>query len=139
MVLLLQAPLRRTYTAASSATLVSEKEQKKLLVLGYDVSGSRKFRNVFRPTKLLNVTEIHEISRQEMLQFDPDVVVMSGSSFRALLSPSRLTARQQEILALVSKGLTNREIAGVAGLHERVIKAEIAVLLSLLGASNRSE
>lgn len=72
---------------------------------------------------------------------------MSATSAIALGNPTdrrpahhlRLTPRQREILYLAAKGLSNREIAGLAGLSERIVKREISGLLSAFEASNRTE
>ncbi|WP_133407047.1 response regulator transcription factor [Parashewanella tropica] len=50
-----------------------------------------------------------------------------------------LTERQEEILNLVSKGLTNNEIAQLLGLSVNTIKTHISTVFNSLGASNRAE
>lgn len=50
-----------------------------------------------------------------------------------------LTPRQLEVLELVSKGLTNREIADVLGIALGTAKAHVAAVLSALDVSNRTE
>jgi DNA-binding NarL/FixJ family response regulator len=52
---------------------------------------------------------------------------------------SELTPRQLEVLALVARGLTNREICGVLDIAEGTVKAHVAAIFEALGASNRTE
>ncbi|MBW2242381.1 MAG: response regulator transcription factor [Deltaproteobacteria bacterium] len=51
----------------------------------------------------------------------------------------KLTPRQLEVLRLLAKGLTNREICSVLGIAEGTVKAHIAGLLDALDVSNRTE
>lgn len=50
-----------------------------------------------------------------------------------------LTARQLEILELMSKGLSNPDIARLLGLSQNTVKTHISNLLQTLGVSNRTE
>ena len=50
-----------------------------------------------------------------------------------------LTARQREVLALLAKGLSNREIAGVLGISASTVKTHVENLLRLLDVTNRAE
>lgn len=49
------------------------------------------------------------------------------------------TSRQLEVLALLSQGLPNKQIARVLGIAERTVKLHITALLALMGASNRTQ
>ena len=51
----------------------------------------------------------------------------------------RLTPRQREILDLLSKGLTNKEICGVLGIAEGTVKGHLAALFEILDVTNRTE
>lgn len=50
-----------------------------------------------------------------------------------------LTAREKEVLDLLSKGMTNREIAAELVITERTVKFHVSSILTKLGASNRTE
>jgi len=52
---------------------------------------------------------------------------------------AELTAREQEVLKLVVKGLTNKDIARVLGFTPRTAKAHVTNLLVKLGVSDRTE
>ncbi len=46
---------------------------------------------------------------------------------------------QKVMLKLIAKGLSNREIANVVRLSERVVKSEVSSLLALYDVTNRTE
>jgi TolB-like protein len=50
-----------------------------------------------------------------------------------------LTPRQYEILALISKGLSNREVCGLLGISGNTVKVHVASILRVLGVANRTE
>ena len=50
-----------------------------------------------------------------------------------------LTARQEEVLELLARGLTNREICGVLGIAEGTVKAPLASIFEALDVTNRTE
>lgn len=50
-----------------------------------------------------------------------------------------LSPRRLEVLQLIAKGLTNREIAGVLGISVYTVKAHVAHVLGLLDLTNRTE
>ncbi|MDX1649060.1 MAG: response regulator transcription factor [Myxococcota bacterium] len=50
-----------------------------------------------------------------------------------------LTPRQIEVLSLMARGLTNREICGVLAIAEGTVKAHIASIFETLDVSNRTE
>jgi len=50
-----------------------------------------------------------------------------------------LTSREHEVLRLVVKGLTNKDIAAVLGFTPRTAKAHVANLIAKLGVSDRTE
>ena len=60
-----------------------------------------------------------------------------NSSFHYPSSP--LTARELEVLTLIRKGLSNKQIAEQLFLAERTIKFHITSILSKLIANNRTE
>jgi DNA-binding NarL/FixJ family response regulator len=81
-------------------------------------------------------------------------LVRSGGVFvpqAALLAPegdvlerrrqrtSRLTERQLEVLSLMARGLTNREICGVLSIAENTVKTHVKAILEALEATNRTE
>lgn len=51
----------------------------------------------------------------------------------------RLTARQLEVLELVAKGLTNKEIGGVLSISPGTVKVHVAAVIAALDVTNRTE
>ncbi len=63
---------------------------------------------------------------------------MAGILVHDLSSQPRLTARQLQVLELVAKGRSNREIASLLDVSENGIKAHIARLLVKFSVPNRA-
>ncbi|RYH06737.1 helix-turn-helix transcriptional regulator [Tropicimonas sp. IMCC6043] len=70
---------------------------------------------------------------------EPDV--RAAKAVLRTLSPSAenpLTPRQTEVLGLVARGLTNREIAGELGLSERTVDRHVSDILTRIDAPTRA-
>jgi DNA-binding CsgD family transcriptional regulator len=53
--------------------------------------------------------------------------------------PGGLTRREQEIAALVARGLSNREIAAASHISERTVESHVQHILDKLGFTNRTQ
>jgi DNA-binding NarL/FixJ family response regulator len=53
--------------------------------------------------------------------------------------PERLTAREQEVLDLVTQGLSNAEIGAKLGTAVHTVKNQISSILNKMDAANRTE
>lgn len=58
---------------------------------------------------------------------------------RPAAPPERLTAREQEVLVLVARGLTNREIARALAISEKTASVHVSNLLGKLGLTSRTQ
>lgn len=54
-------------------------------------------------------------------------------------SPAALTGRETEVLGLLARGLSNRQIASELGLGLRTVESHVSAILSKLGLSSRTE
>jgi DNA-binding NarL/FixJ family response regulator len=52
---------------------------------------------------------------------------------------SDLTSREAEILTLITRGMSNKEIAESSGITEGTVKSHVNVILSKLGATHRTQ
>lgn len=52
---------------------------------------------------------------------------------------TKLTARQQEVLELMGRGMSNKEIARALNISDHTIKIHVAAVLRLFNAANRTE
>lgn len=66
-------------------------------------------------------------------------VAQNGNDFEAFRSKGSagLTRREQELVPLIAKGLTNKEIASRLNLSEQTVKNHIHRILQRMGASDR--
>ncbi len=63
----------------------------------------------------------------------------AGAAVRRRDRAEGLTERQRDVLALMAKGLTHREIGGVLGIAENTVKVHVKAILEALEATNRTE
>ena len=63
---------------------------------------------------------------------------LAGAGRRALRD-STLSSREREVLGLVAKGNSNREIAVELGITEATVKCHVSVILMRLNASDRTQ
>lgn len=90
----------------------------------------------------LKASGIHDsIQRTESLEKKlTQILERSASSLVEQTSPSETmepTTRERQVLELIAKGMSNREIAEALNLHEMTIRIHVANLLRKLGMQNR--
>jgi len=78
-------------------------------------------------------------SRDVMPVYVEQLIEASGSERSAADLTEPLTAREQEILALLAAGLTNREIAEQLVIAAGTVKKHVSNLMGKLNVSNRTE
>jgi DNA-binding NarL/FixJ family response regulator len=105
---------------------------------------------VYVPTELVRATNVNTSSdvdepassgrTPQSTQYESGAVAaVARSSGEEDAGLSQLTARQREVLALMSRGLSNKRIARTLGLSEFTVKAHVAAILRVLGVANRVE
>lgn len=70
---------------------------------------------------------------------DPEVTAVVFRKLRPALPADELSERENEILKLIAKGATNREIGEALSLTEKTARNYVARLLEKLGFSRRSQ
>ena len=88
-------------------------------------------KNIPRDQLLLAIHRI--IAGDQVLSEDVKMVLAEDPPVEAL-SP-----RQSEILNMLARGMSNREMAAILGISVTVVKEHITALYGKLGAANRSE
>ncbi len=73
------------------------------------------------------------------VQLAPEVVSLLLREFRSAVHPEPLTAREREVLGLLGRGQTNREIASTLHLKEETVKTHVSKILSKIGARSRTQ
>lgn len=57
----------------------------------------------------------------------------------SMQTSDKLTRRQKEVLEMLARGSSNKEIARLLGLSEHTVKIHVTAILKLLSATNRTE
>jgi DNA-binding NarL/FixJ family response regulator len=65
-------------------------------------------------------------------------LVTSLSRLAAVSLPGGLTVREVEVLALVAKGLTNRDIARQLVISEKTVASHVSHIFTKLGVTSRA-
>jgi DNA-binding NarL/FixJ family response regulator len=82
---------------------------------------------IFMPDEIRN-----QFQRQSPLRVDDE-------HDRDALGNSGITKRQYEVLKLLARGYSNKQISGILFLTENTVKVHVSALLRALGAANRTE
>jgi two-component system NarL family response regulator len=80
-----------------------------------------------------------EIATRMLTEFNRSVTAPRPASFRAETIPQELTVRQWEVLRLVARGLTYKEVGAQLSLTERAIKYHMAQISERLNLKNRDQ
>jgi DNA-binding NarL/FixJ family response regulator len=67
-----------------------------------------------------------------------ETIRMESTEFPASDRPSALTARELEVLRLIARGMSNREIAEMNGTSEGTVKNQTSSILQKLGVRDRT-
>lgn len=80
----------------------------------------------------------------EMFTSRPENTDINNHSIPSVITETKkaankLTRRQTDVLELLSRGMSNRDIANTFDLSENTVKAHVASILKLFNAENRTE
>lgn len=84
------------------------------------------------------VEAIYAASRGEV-RLHPDAAKLLVQSVRTVEMRESLTPRETEVLRLVAKGLSNKEVARATSLSELTVKTHVARILSKLNVTSRTQ
>jgi DNA-binding NarL/FixJ family response regulator len=65
--------------------------------------------------------------------------VLRNRAFSGDVAHEALTPREQEVLAHVAQGMSNKAIADALGISDQTVKFHVAAIIGKLGASNRTD
>lgn len=94
---------------------------------------------------LLKDTEADELCRAikaaaaGQVQLSPQAAARLVREVRAPDSPEQLSPRELEVLRLIARGLSNREIAQELVISEKTVKTHASSILSKLGLASRTQ
>jgi two-component system, NarL family, response regulator LiaR len=94
---------------------------------------------------LLKTAPPQEVVRAIRAAHDGNAVLDPAAAGRLLQAltgprdPQPLTPREREVLGLLSRGFTNKRIAGELGLSEKTVKTHVGRILSKLGVTDRTQ
>ncbi|MEV7414088.1 response regulator transcription factor [Streptomyces sp. NPDC089919] len=94
-----------------------------------------------RPTEIVHAVRL--VAEGESLLFPAAVRALAAEygnrTARAALDAAALTEREEEVLRLMARGLTNAEIAGRIFVGTETVKSHVSAVLSKLGARDRTQ
>ena len=127
--------------ASATAAILSELPQTKIIILT-SFTGAPEVRQAVDAGAVAVLDK--DSSQDVIISAIRDVVAGKSPSIQ-LQEPdskppeAKITPRQAEVLKLVAKGFTNKEIAGLLNISPESVKEHIANILIRLDASSRSE
>ncbi|HEX6385453.1 MAG TPA: response regulator transcription factor [Anaerolineae bacterium] len=94
---------------------------------------------------LLKDTEADELRRAikaaaaGQVQLSPEIAVRLMREVQAPENPDELTERETEVLSLLARGLSNKEIARELTIGEKTVKTHVSNILSKLNVPSRTQ
>lgn len=92
-----------------------------------------------QPAELIRA--VYTVASGEVLLYPQKIRDMAARATRRedLVGAAQLSAREQEVLTLMARGLSNAEIAGELFLGSETVKTYVSSLLGKLGARDRTQ
>ncbi len=116
-------------------------EEDEELVFSAIIGGARAYLDLGAPPAMVRkaievVTEGSIWAPRRLLSMLIDRLLSSSTPRRAT-PPPKLTARERQVLELIMKARSNREIAKALGIEERTVRAHLGRLMHKAGVDNR--
>lgn len=148
--------------SAMSGIAVPARPNVRMMVVGLDPDDLSRFITPTQDTQILFVPDSRGLSADLVGSLGPDIILCTNAEFgfhshpafarkptqerilpntlrREYRNVSTLTLRQAEVLSLIYRGLTNKEIADVLHVSVRTAKGYVSNLLLKLDVTNRTE
>ena len=73
------------------------------------------------------------------VQLSPEAAARLVREVKLPDTPENLTERETDVLRLIGKGLSNKEIAHELGIGEKTVKTHVSAILNKLGVLSRTQ
>lgn len=94
---------------------------------------------------LLKDTEVTDLRRAiraaaaGQVQLSPEIAAKLMHEIRGPAKPDMLTAREEDVLRLVARGYSNKEIGHTLGVSDTTVKSHVSSILGKLGLPSRTQ
>jgi DNA-binding NarL/FixJ family response regulator len=92
-----------------------------------------------RPDVPIIVLSASESRADAQAALDAGALLLSGASERRSAGLPALTERQTDVLVMLAKGGSNKEIARALRLSDKTVKAHVSAIFKALNVSNRTQ
>lgn len=113
----------------------SDQEKSFLKAIGAGVRGY--FLRASGVSELIDAIRL--VASNDSVVYSSKVAALFDSTFKHTTQMDLLSPREKEILNIVAKGHSNRDIAGICYVSEATVKAHLRRIMEKLGVRNRAE
>ncbi|MBL8163805.1 MAG: response regulator transcription factor [Anaerolineae bacterium] len=94
---------------------------------------------LLKNTQADDLTRAIKAAAAGQVQLSPQAAARLMREVRAPESPETLTQRETDILKLIGKGLSNKEIAAELGIGEKTVRTHVSNVLAKLNVNSRTQ